>query len=358
MENTRSILQTLTGVTGLSGYEGPIRETLQSLWQPLTNEMTTSPLGSLHGLKSGSGPAPRRSLMIATHLDAIGLMVTAIEDGLLRVTGVGGVDNRVLPGLTVTVHTQSGDLPGLMVLPPGHTIPENESGKTVALEYLLVDTGLLPKEVSRKVQVGDLVSFAYRTQDMGDGYFTSPALDNRASVTALTEILQILQKRIHPWDIWAAATVQEELHLVGAGTSAFQIRPDLAIVIDVTFGAGPGSPAHETVPMDTGPALDIGPSTNPRFHQVLFDLAKEHEIPIHRYAYPRSSGTDADTLQLAAEGVLTAIISIPIRYMHTPVEVIQLRDIQRTARLVAAFIDRLDDDFLSSLSWENEREAA
>jgi endoglucanase len=358
MENTRSILQTLTGVTGLSGYEGPIRETLRSLWNPLTDELALSPLGSLHGLKSGSGPAPRRSLMIATHMDVIGLMVSAIEDGLLRVTEVGGIDNRVLPGLTVTVHTKSGDLPGLVVQPPGHTLPDSERTKTVALEYLLVDTGLLPTEVTRKVQIGDLVSFAYPSQDMGDGYLTSPALDNRASITALTEILQILQKRIHTWDIWAAATVQEELHLVGAGTSAFQICPDLAIVIDVTFGAGPGSPGHETVPMDTGPTLEIGPSTNPQLHQVLYDLAKDHEIPIHRYAYPRSSGTDADTLQLAAEGVLTAIISIPIRYMHTPVEVVQLRDIQRTVRLVTAFIDKLDHDFLPSLSWGSESEAA
>ena len=190
MEETKSLLTALTAVPGLSGHEGLIREHPLSLWAPLTDELHTSPIGSLHGLKQGTGPDPRPSILIATHMDAIGLMVSGIEEDCLRVTKIGGIDNRVLPGLTVTVHTQSGDLPGLVVIPPGHTLPDSQKSGTVDLDYLFVDTGLLPKEVNRKVQIGDLVTFSLEAMDLGSGYVSSPAMDNRASVAALTEALQ------------------------------------------------------------------------------------------------------------------------------------------------------------------------
>lgn len=353
-KKTSALLQSLTSVPGLSGHEHRIREHLAKLWQPLTDELRTSPLGSLHGLKKGAGAAPHRSIMIATHMDAIGLMVAAIEDGFLRVTKIGGIDNRILPGLTVTIHTASGEIPGLVILPPAHTLPDNQQGKTVDLNHLLVDTGLLPPEVDRKVQIGDLVTFDLPAIDLGNGYISAPAMDNRASVAVLTEALQILQKRKHSFDLWAAATVQEEVGLYGAATSGFDLHPNLAIVIDVTFGAGPGSPGHETIEMDKGPSFDIGPSTHPKLYEAFIEFAEKHEVPFNRYAYPRGSGTDADKLQIAAEGVITMILSIPIRYMHTPVEMVQVRDIQRAARLVAGFIEELNHDFLETLTWDEE----
>ncbi|HSO19377.1 MAG TPA: M20/M25/M40 family metallo-hydrolase, partial [Desulfosarcina sp.] len=343
-----------TAVPGLSGHESQIRAHLSELWAPLTDELRTSPLGSLHGLKAGSGKEPRPSLLIATHMDAIGLMVSAIEDGLLRVVSIGGIDNRILPGQTVTVHAQSSDLPGLVILPPEHTLPDDQKSKTVDLEYLFVDTGLLPAEVKRKVQIGDLVTFSLELLDLGDGYLSGPAMDNRASVAVLTETLQILQTRKHQWDVWAVATVQEEIGLNGAATSGFDLRPTLGVVIDVTFGAAPGSPGHETVDMDKGPSFDIGPSTHPKLYQQFIDYAEKMEIPYNRYAYPRGSGTDADKLQISAEGVITMVVSIPIRYMHTPVEVVQLRDIQRAARLVAGFIEQLGEDTLETLRLDEE----
>lgn len=358
MEETKSLLKALTAVPGLSGHERLIRDHLSELWAPLTDELRTSPIGSLHGLKQGSGKQPRSSILIATHMDAIGLMVSGIEEDLLRVTKIGGIDNRVLPGLTVTVHTQSGDLPGLVILPPGHTLPESQQSGTVELDYLFVDTGLLAPEVARKVQIGDLVTFSLEAIDLGSGYLSSPAMDNRASVAVLTEALQILQTRKHTWDVWAAATVQEEVGLYGAQTSGFDLRPSLAIVIDVTFGSGPGAAGHETVDMDKGPSFDIGPSTHPKLYEAFVQYAEKNEIPFQRYAYPRGSGTDADTLQISAEGVITMIVSIPIRYMHTPVELVQVRDIQRAARLVAGFIEQLDDTFLDSLKWDGEGGAA
>jgi endoglucanase len=354
MEDTKSLLTALTAVPGLSGHERLIHQQLSELWSPLTDELRTSPIGSLHGLKRGEGAEPRPSILIATHMDAIGLMVSGIENGLLRVTDIGGIDPRVLPGLTVTVHTQAGDLPGLVILPPRHTLPKGQQSGTVEHEYLYLDTGLLPQEVSQKVNIGDLVTYSLEPFDLGSGYLSAPALDNRAGVAALTEALERLQTRRHTWDIWATATVQEEIGLYGAQTSGFDLRPSLAIVIDVAYGSGPGAAGYETLDMDKGPSFDIGPSTHPKFYESFVRFSEENEIPFQRYAYPRSSGTDADTLQIAAEGVITMIVSIPIRYMHTPVEVVQIRDIQRTARLVAGFIEQLDDKFLDSLRWDLE----
>lgn len=353
MEETKQLLKDLVSVPGLSGYENLIRDKIAELWQPLTDGLETSKVGSLHALRRGQGKEPRPSILIATHMDAIGLMVSGIEDGLLRLTSIGGVDVRTLPGLTVTVHTQEGDLPGLVVLPPSHTLPEDASG-TPELQYLFCDTGLTAREVEQKVRLGDLVTYTLEPLDMGDGYISSPALDNRTAVAVMTETFKLLQKLRHDWDVWGVATVQEETRLLGAGTSGFALRPTLGVVVDVNFASGPGTPNHESFEMDKGPTFDLGPSTHPKLYQSFIDLAKSLEIPYHRCVYVRGSGTDADALQMAAEGVPTMVVGIPLRYMHTPVEMLQIRDIQRTARLLANFISQLDDKFMDTLQWDDD----
>lgn len=357
MEDTKNLITQLVAVPGLSGHELKIREHLTNLWQPLTDEIHTSKLGSLHAVHRGEGKSPRNSIAIATHMDTIGMMVTAIQDGLLRLTEIGGIDDRTLPGLTVKVHTQDGELPGLIILPPDHTLPPDQNSGTVEIKQLYLDTGLSAEDVARKVSIGDLVTFDLQAMELGDGYISAPAMDNRASVAVLTQILQILQTRKHLWDVWAMATVQEEVGLKGAGTSGFALRPTLAVVVDVNFGSGPGTPSHESFEMDKGPTFDFGPSTHPKLYQAFIDFANQQEIPFQRCVYTRGSGTDADRLQLAAEGIPTMIIGLPLRYMHTPVETIQLRDIQRAARLIAGFIEHLDDKFLDVLQWDEISEA-
>jgi len=357
MEDTKNLVTQLVSIPGLSGHEVNIREHIAKLWDPLTDKIQSSKLGSLHALKKGEGDPPRNSILIATHMDAIGMMVSAIEDGLLRLTKIGGVDNRTLPGLAVNVHTQTGDLPGVIVLPPAHTLPlDQDSKKTIELKYLFVDTGLSAREVSRKVNLGDLVTFKLEPIDLGDGYLSAPSMDNRSSVAILTQVLQILQTRKHRWDVWAVATAQEEIDLQGAITSGYALQPTIAVVVDVTFASGPGTPSHESFDMDKGPTFDIGPSTHPKLYQAFIDFAEKHEISFLRSAYSRGSGTDADGLQLAAEGIPTMLIGLPLRYMHTPVEIIQVRDIQRTARLIAEFIEQLDDTFMDTIGWDEESE--
>jgi len=345
-------LSQLISAPGLSGYESPVRDLIEQSWRPLTDEIHFSRLGSLHALRRGACPAPRPSLLIAAHMDAIGLMVTGIVDEFLRLTEIGGLDPRVLPGQSVTVHGRR-DLPGVIVQPPDHLLPEQAHDKPPRLEHLLIDVGLLPHQVERFVRVGDLVSFSQPPLQLGDECLAGHSLDNRASVAALTICLQELQNRQVEWDVWAVATVQEEVTLGGALTSSFQLRPSLAVALDTTFGDGPGSPAHQTFPIDKGPTLGWGPNIHPSLFNTFKDLADRLEIPYKLEPIPARSGTDAVAIQTVAEGVPTMLIEIPLRYMHTPVEVVSLKDIRRAGRLIAEFAARLDSAYLEKLVWED-----
>lgn len=352
MSETLQFLKQLISVPGLSGYEAPVRRLVEDAWRPLTDELRISRLGSLHGLRHGNAPEPRPSLMVAAHMDAIGLMVTGLVGGFLRLTHIGGLDSRVLPGQMVMVHGRE-DLPGTIVQPPSHLLPGEIGSDPVPLEYLLVDVGLLPRQVERLVRVGDLVSFAQPPLELSDDYLAGHSLDNRASVAALTHCLRELQGRPLKWDLWAVASVQEEVTLGGALTSAFQLRPTLAVAIDVTFASSPGSPAHLSFPFGKGPTLGWGPTIHPALQKAFKDLADRLEIPYKLEAMPRRSGTDADALQIAAEGIPTMVLGIPLRYMHTPVEIVAMKDIARTGRLIAEFVAALDEKFMDRLVWDD-----
>ena len=181
---------------------------IEPAWRPVTDEISLSRLGSLHGLKKGSAPEPRPTILLAAHMDAIGLMVTSLADGFIRVTKVGGLDARVLPGQLVTVHGRQ-DLPGMIVQPPPHLLPGGARKGPVPINNLLVDTGLKPQRVKNLVRTGDLISFAQEPMQLQADTLAGHSLDNRASVAALTLCLEELQKRNHAWDVWAVATAQE-----------------------------------------------------------------------------------------------------------------------------------------------------
>lgn len=355
MTDILPFLKDLIAVPGLSGYEAPVRSLIQAAWEPLTDELSTSRLGSLHGLRRGSlaweGPEPRPSLLIAAHMDAIGLMITGVVEGLLHVTGVGGLDPRVLPGQLVTVHGRE-DLPGMIVQPPAHLLPAEFRENPVPLQYLLVDVGRLPGDLAGLVRIGDLVSFAQPPLEIDSEVLAGRSLDNRASVAALTHCLKELRGRQLTWDVWAVATVQEEVTLGGAYTSAFELRPSVAVAVDVTFAASPGSPSHNTYPMGKGPTLGWGPNIHPALNKAFRELAERLEIPYKPEVMPRHSGTDAFAMQVAAEGIPTMVVSIPLRYMHTPVEMISLKDVTRAGRLLAEFAVQLDDRFMDKLNWD------
>jgi len=351
MMEMQSLLESLISAPGLSGHETPIRLLIEDAWRPLTDEISLSRLGSLHALKRGFSPPPRRSLLLAAHMDAIGLMVTALDDGFLRLTKVGGLDARVLPGQLVTVHGRE-DLTGIVVQPPAHLLPEDNRSGPVRLENLLVDVGLLSKDVSKMVRPGDLVSFAQPVIKIDSDTLAGHSLDNRASVVAVTQCLEDLKAREHAWDVWAVATTQEEETMGGAFTSSYQLQPDLAVVVDVTHASSPGSPSHKSFPMGKGPTLIYGPNIHPALHANFKELADRLEIPYKVEVTSAHSGTDAFAVQVTAQGIPCMVLGIPLRYMHTPVEMVSLKDIQRTGRLLAEFVASLDDTFIEKINWD------
>jgi endoglucanase len=252
----------------------------------------------------------------------------------------------------VTVHGRE-DLPGLIAPTAGRLLPPHLSEGVVPLEYLLVDTGRLPEEVQQLVRVGDLVSFAQPPLETAGETLVGHTLDNRASVAVVTICLEELSKRPHSWDVWAVASVQEEVTLGGAFTSGFALRPTLAVAIDVTFASGPGSPSHKTFPLGKGPTLIWGPNIHPALFKDFKDLAERLEIPYSLEPAPRHTGTDGFALQVVAEGIPNMVVGIPLRYMHTPVEMVAIKDITRAGRLLAEFIAQLDEHFMDQLTWED-----
>jgi endoglucanase len=207
--------------------------------------------------------------------------------------------------------------------------------------------------VASLVQAGDPVSFGTEAVEMAGETVSGHSIDNRASVAAVTLCLQELRSRSHAWDVWAVATVQEEIDYAGSSTSAFQLRPDLAIAVDTTFGKGPGANGWETFELGKGPTFGHGPNIHPFLHKQFKELAERLEIPYAIEIMPKSSDTDGMAMQISAEGIPNFVLSIPIRYMHTPVEIVMLKDVQRAGRLLAEFIAGLEPDFMSTITWDN-----
>jgi putative aminopeptidase FrvX len=351
-----ALLKQLSQTPGISGHETQIRSMVLREWERWAAETRVDKMGNALAICRGTDrtSAPRRSIMLATHMDEIGLMVAGIKHGFLHVVAMGGVDARILPGQEVIVHTQRGvhgprDLPGLVASTPPHLLKAADRQKVAPLDQLWIDVGLPARQVEQLVQVGDLISLRRSVLELKNGLLAGKAFDNRASVAAVAVCLEQLQYSQHQWDVLAVATVQEEVGLLGAATSAFALRPDVAIAIDVTFATQHNASDVETFALDKGPTIDVGPNIHPKMAQGLRAAAKRLELEIRLEPLPGNSGTDGWAIQVAREGIPTGIVAIPIRSMHTPVETVAVADIERTGRLLAEFIRGLDEEFYRSL---------
>jgi endoglucanase len=234
---------------------------------------------------------------------------------------------------------------------PPHVLPAGERKKSVPLERIFVDVGLPVEEVKELVSVGDLISIHRDVSELKNRRVSGKAMDDRACVAAITLALEQLSRIEHPWDVFAVATAQEETGLKGAITAAYGVAPDMAVALDVTFGQHPGVPKEGSFPLGEGPTIGIGPNFHPQLVQRLKKVAETHEIPYHVDPIPGRSGTDAWAIQVTREGVPTALVSIPVRYMHQPVETLAAQDVERAGRLLAAFVAELEVGFLEELSW-------
>lgn len=348
MNDIVPFLRSLLDSPGLSGFETVTSDLIAEKWRPLVDELTTSPLGSLHGLRKANASAKAPSIMIATHMDAIGLMVTKIKDGFLYITNIGGVDPRILPGQAVTIHGRR-EIAGIVQLVPDRLLDRQSAGNPPEFKTLFVETGLNESEIKRQVQPGDIISFARKSFELEGGYVAGHSLDNRASVAALTICLEELKNINLAWDVWAVATVKEELLGIGALTSAYAIRPDIAVSIDVTFAKGPGSNDYRSFPLGKGPSIGVGANIHPALYDSFTKIAREMDMPFGVETMPASSGTDSMMIQITAEGIPNMVLGIPIRYMHTSAELVSVNDIYRAGRLLARFISQLTPESSNSL---------
>jgi endoglucanase len=351
--DTFSLLKRFTETPGPTGDESGIATAVAEVWRPLVDEIVADRVGSLLGIKRGVGAGePRPTILLAAHQDELGLMVSRVVEhngyGFLRVVKLGGVDRRHLLGQTVVVHGKR-PLIGVLGGLPDFMLPEDERGQAYNWDNLSLDVGLPADQLRELVSVGDFISFRQPLRKLQNGRVAGKALDNRASVTAVTICLEQLQSRRHTWDVIAVATSQEEETFLGAYTSAFAQRPDVAVAIDVTHAKGPGTSDSDVAELGAGPVLGIGANVHSSLYGALRDAAKALEMTVSTEPHAAGSGTDAYAIQVAREGIPTGLVSIPLRYMHTMVETADTQDIERVGRLLAEMIARLDDDFLPQL---------
>jgi len=346
--DTVQLLRQLCEAVGLSGHETEVRTIVRGAFEPFCEEVREDALGNLIGLQRGdAGRAPGR-IMLAAHMDEIGLIVTEIDQGFLRFGTVGGFDARTLPGREVVVHGRR-PLRGVVASRPPHVLPPDAANRPLSLDDMYIDVGLPREVVQEIVRPGDLVSVRGPFTELKNEYACGKAMDDRVGVAVVALCLEMLARMRHSWDVFAVATVQEELGLRGAFTSTWHVMPDAGIAIDVGFGRQPGVAEKDAIDLDKGPGLAWGPNIHPVLFQRLKKTAADNEIPVQIEIAPRGTGTDANAIQITRAGVPAALLSVPLRNMHTPVETVCMRDIRRTARLLAVFIAGLDDAFLDAL---------
>lgn len=346
---TKEFLKRMVEATGVSGSECPVADLISQVYAEVTDDVRRDVLGNVIALRQGSGEGQRPTIMLAGHMDEIGLMITSIDDkGFLKFTQVGGVDQRTLVAQEVVVHGRR-DVSGIIGLKPPHLMSPEDRGKAIPMRDLQIDLGMPVEQVKELVSVGDVVTINRSFMELGDDIVSCKAMDDRAAVAVIYECLLELKKLRHTADVYAVATTQEEVGLRGATVSAYGINPDIGIALDVCHGAMPGVPPQDTAPMGKGPSLAFGANIHPKVFEQLTKIAKEYNIPYTPEPTPAGTGTDLWAMQIVRAGVPTALISIPSRYMHTSVETVSMTDVKLSGRLLAHFIASIDAAFVEGL---------
>lgn len=330
-----------------TGYEVPVADVVRERLSGTADEIRTDVMGSVHALLKGNADGP--SLMLAAHMDEIGLMVTYIsDDGYLSVAAIGGVDAAILPGLRVDVHTDAGALRGVVGRKPIHLIKADERKNVTPIDQLVIDLGMPGKKVKELVRIGDAITFGVGYERFGKHMAVSRAFDDKVGVWVAVRVLEKLAKAGRAaGDFITTATVQEEIGTRGATTSAYGVNPDVAIAFDVTHATdypGIDKTKHGDFVCGGGPVIARGPNINPLVYERLVAAAEKEGIPYQIEAEPSVTGTDARAIQVARGGIPCGLVSVPLRYMHTPTEVVCLKDLQATVDLLVRFALDLEED--------------
>jgi endoglucanase len=350
MDSTaHEFLQRLLDTPSPSGYERPIQNHVRKYLADCADKVTTDLHGNVIGVNNAGTPL---RVMLAGHCDQIGMLVQHIDnEGFVYAQPIGGWDPQVLIGQRMTIWSADGPVTAIIARKPIHLLTEEERKQVPKLKDLWLDIGAKDKDDAlRLIRVGDPVTLemAYRT--LQNGYACSPAMDDKCGLWVVLEAFRRASKQKLACSLHVASTVQEEIGLRGAQTSSFTIDAHVGIAVDVTHATDcptVDKKQEGDVRLGGGPVIYRGPNMNPVVVDRLIQAANEKEIPYQLSAVGRATGTDANTMQISRGGVATGLVSIPNRYMHSPVEMISLEDIDHAADLLAAFVAgiKADDDF-------------
>jgi len=329
-----------------SGYEQPVQKLWTNYVKPFADVHTDSH-GNTIGVVNHEG-SPR--LMFAGHCDEIGFLVRYIDDkGFIYFGAVGGFDEGIIPGRRIMIHTSNGPVPGVIGKTPIHLIKSEDRKKAAQIHDMWIDIGAKNKKAAEGlVSIGDPVTYSYDFMELKTGLVVARAFDDRIGSFVVAEVLRGLtgSKKLTA-SVHSVSTVQEEIGLRGAKTSAFGIDPQIGIAIDVTFATDqPGVEEKQVgdIKLGSGPVIARGANINPRVFDLLVKTAKKNKIPYQIEGIPRATGTDANAIQITRAGVAVGLVSIPVRYMHTPVETLDLRDAENTVKLLSEFAETLTAD--------------
>ncbi len=337
-------LSEVTAVPGLTGQEGPVAEYIAAAFRPLADEVKIDRLNNVIARLKGDGP----KVLFAAHLDEIGLMVVKIEeDGSLRLGNVGGVDPRILPGMRVRVLGKE-TLLGVVGAKAPHLLSDEERKENYKREDLHVDLGLPVERVKELVQVGDQVQLEQRFVKLQNDRYATKTADDRACVAILYRAMQLLQNMKHHADLYFVATCQEEIGSYGAKMTGFSVDPDFGVALDVCHAKTPGAPEGRTSDLGS-PVASMGPYLQPVLRKKLMDVAQEQNIQVQTSVVPRNTSTDADGLSIQRGGIPTVLLELPLKYMHTTVELFDMHTLEESARLLANFACQVADDWEEAL---------
>lgn len=341
-------LKDLTEVPSPSGYEQPAAEIFRARMSKTNATVETNVMGSVHATLSADGTKKAtQSVMFAGHIDEIGMMVNYISpEGFISFKAIGGVDAAILPGTRVTLHATDGDLLGVMGRKPIHLITEDERKKITPIDKLFIDLGMSCEEVTKKVSIGDPITFAVGFEEFGDDLIVSRGLDDKMGAWISALVLEEVQTRGGAKvDLIAAGTVQEEIGLRGGTTSAYSVDPTVGIAIEVCHATDYpdiDKRAHGEATLGKGPVIARGANINPVVFSKLVAAAKSADVPFQIGAEPRGTGTDANAIQITKGGIAAGLVSVPLRYMHTQTEVLSKHDLECAIKLLTEFVLGLD----------------
>lgn len=342
-EESFAFLKQLVDTPGPSGYEQAVQRVYREVVAAYADEVRTDVMGNVIAVRNPQG---RPRIMLAGHADEIGFQVRYLsDDGMIYFGSIGGHDPVVTVGQRVHVHTASGPILGVLGRRAVHLMETEERGKSVKLDDLWIDIGAKDrKEAEALVSIGDCITYAQDLQPLQGSLCTARSFDNKMGVFVIAEALRLLANSDLEAAVFAVSTVQEEIGLRGARASAYGVDPLVGLATDVGHAMDfPGAEKKRVgdIRLGNGPIITRGANINPRVFELLTRTARELEIPYQVNAAPGGTGTDANVMQISRAGMATGLIGVPLRYMHTPSEVMNLDDIENAARLMAGFCERV-----------------